>query len=149
MNLGLSKSPKDGRPRPATEGRARNMRAIKRTDTKPETVLRSLLHAQGYRFRKDFRLDLPKGRARPDIVFTRRKVAIFVDSCFWHVCPDHGRQPTSNEWYWTPKLRRNVERDRENDEALTEAGWLVIRVWEHEAADQAVNRIKKAMRDCS
>src|SRR5689334_13161972 len=107
-----------GSPVPATPGRSRNMAAIRRTDTKPEVELRRLLHARGLRFRKDFRLDLPGGRARPDIVFTRRKVAVFVDSCFWHVCPKHGREPTSNEWYWTPKLRRNVERDRQQDDLL-------------------------------
>ncbi|POM26678.1 Very short patch repair protein [Actinomadura rubteroloni] len=118
------------------------MRANRRSDTKPEIALRRALHAQGYRYRKDFRLDLAEGvRVRPDIVFTARKVAIFVDGCFWHVCPEHGRQPTSNEWYWTPKLRRNVERDRAADEALQAAGWRVVRLWEHVPLSDAVETV--------
>ncbi|WP_103561610.1 very short patch repair endonuclease [Actinomadura rubteroloni] len=129
-------------PRSASEGRSRNMRANRRSDTKPEIALRRALHAQGYRYRKDFRLDLAEGvRVRPDIVFTARKVAIFVDGCFWHVCPEHGRQPTSNEWYWTPKLRRNVERDRAADEALQAAGWRVVRLWEHVPLSDAVETV--------
>ncbi len=77
------------------------MRAIKRAGTKPEIALRSALHRLGYRYRKDHRLDLAEGlRVRPDIVFTARKVAVFVDGCFWHACPEHGRQPAVNEWYW-------------------------------------------------
>lgn len=77
------------------------MRANRRTDTKPELALRRELHRLGYRYRKDLRLDLGAVKVRPDIVFTARKVAIFVDGCFWHVCPEHGRQPTTNEWYCT------------------------------------------------
>lgn len=103
--------------------------------------MRRLLHGRGLRFRKDFRLDLPGGRVRPDVVFTKRKVAVFVDSCFWHVCPEHGREPTSNEWYWTPKLRRNVERDRQQDAWLADAGWSVVRVWEHVPLDDAADRV--------
>ncbi|PKW14110.1 T/G mismatch-specific endonuclease [Saccharopolyspora spinosa] len=119
------------------------MRANRRSDTKPEVALRSELHRQGYRYRKDHRLDLPTGvRVRPDIVFTRRKVAVFVDGCFWHVCPEHGRQPTRNEWYWSPKLRRNVERDRRADQALANAGWQVVRIWEHEILTDAVARVR-------
>ena len=115
------------------------MRANRRTDTKPELALRSALHRQGYRFRKDFRLDLDGGaRVRPDIAFTGRQVAVFVDGCFWHVCPQHGRDPAVNESYWSPKLRRNVERDRAADAALAAAGWRVVRVWEHQSLDEAV-----------
>jgi DNA mismatch endonuclease, patch repair protein len=129
-------------PRPLNEGRSRNMRANRRTGTKPEVALRSALHALGYRYRKDFRLDLPDGvRVRPDIVFTARKVAVFVDGCFWHVCPEHGREPTTNEWYWTPKLRRNMERDQVANAALTAAGWGVVRVWEHVPVPAAVGTI--------
>jgi DNA mismatch endonuclease, patch repair protein len=119
-------------PRSVSEGRSANMRANKRADTKPEIALRSALHRLGYRYRKDHRLDLTEGtRVRPDIVFTARKVAVFVDGCFWHACPEHGREPTVNEWYWAPKLRRNVARDRAADTALAAAGWRVIRLWEH------------------
>lgn len=122
------------------------MRANRRSNTKPEVALRSALHRLGYRYRKDHSLDLPNGvRVRPDIVFTRRKIAVFVDGCFWHVCPEHGREPTRNEWYWSPKLRRNVERDRRANEALTEAGWKVVRIWEHEPLPEAVTRVQAAV----
>ncbi|WP_197700699.1 very short patch repair endonuclease [Rhodococcus rhodochrous] len=130
---------------PLNEGRARNMRANRRVDSKPEIRLRKALHSQGLRFRKDYRMDINGLRVRPDIVFTRRKVAVFVDGCFWHVCPIHGRQPTRNEWYWTPKLRRNMERDRAADEALTDAGWTVVRIWEHEDQGAAVDAVIRAL----
>ncbi|WP_269778340.1 very short patch repair endonuclease [Rhodococcus rhodochrous] len=130
---------------PLNEGRARNMRANRRVDSKPEIRLRKALHGRGLRFRKDYRMDINGLRVRPDIVFTRRKVAVFVDGCFWHVCPLHGRQPTRNEWYWTPKLRRNMERDRAADEALTDAGWTVVRIWEHEDQGAAVDAVIRAL----
>src|ERR1700678_2764360 len=118
------------------------MRANRRTDTKPELAL----HARGLRYRKDFRLDLADGRrVRPDVVFTRRKVAVFVDGCFWHACPDHGSKPKSNEWYWSPKLARNVERDRAADDALAQAGWTVIRLWEHVPLADAVALVVAAV----
>jgi DNA mismatch endonuclease (patch repair protein) len=122
------------------------MRAIRRTNTKPETALRSALHRRGLRFRKDLRLDLAAGaRVRPDIVFTARRVAVFVDGCFWHACPEHGRDPAANEWYWAPKLRRNVERDRAGDAALAEAGWRVVRIWEHVPLDDAVAAVVREL----
>jgi DNA mismatch endonuclease (patch repair protein) len=125
-------------PTPQSEERSRNLRAIRRSDTKPEIRLRSLLHRQGLRFRKDHRIDLPDGvRVRPDVVFTRMKVAVFYDSCFWHACPDHGRRPAVNDWYWGPKLARTVQRDREATEALTRHGWAVVRIWEHDSLDDA------------
>ena len=133
-------------PRAASEGRSANMRAIKRAGTKPEIALRSALHRLGYRYRKDHRLDLAEGlRVRPDIVFTARKVAVFVDGCFWHACPEHGRQPAVNEWYWAPKLRRTVERDRAADLALAAAGWQVVRLWEHLPLDDATATVIAAL----
>lgn len=132
-------------PVPLNEGRSRNMQANRRSNTKPEVVLRSALHRLGYRYRKDLRLDLGVVRVRPDIVFTARKVAVFVDGCFWHVCPHHGRQPTTNEWYWTPKLRRNMERDQIVNAALKAAGWRVVRLWEHEALTTAVEAVVAAV----
>jgi DNA mismatch endonuclease (patch repair protein) len=133
-------------PHPSSLGRSANMKANRRTDTKPELALRRALHALGYRYRKDYRLDLAGGvRVRPDIVFTARRVAVFVDGCFWHCCPEHGTQPTANTWYWEPKLRRNVERDRAADAALSEAGWTVVRLWEHESLDAAVAEVASAL----
>ena len=122
------------------------MRANRRTDTKPELALRHALHRLGYRYRKDYRLDLDSGRrVRPDIAFTARKVAVFVDGCFWHACPEHGSKPRANEWYWGPKLVRNVERDRINDAALILAGWSVIRLWEHVPLEEAVRTVVTAI----
>jgi DNA mismatch endonuclease, patch repair protein len=129
-------------PQSLNPGRSANMRANRRSDTKPEMALRRALHARGFRYRKDYRLDLSGGRrVRPDIAFTARKVAVFVDGCFWHACPDHGSKPKNNEWYWSPKLARNVERDRANDAALAEDGWQVVRLWEHVPLDEAVTTV--------
>jgi DNA mismatch endonuclease (patch repair protein) len=109
------------------------MLANRRVDTTPELRLRSELHRRGLRFRKDFRILLTdRVSVRPDIVFTRARVAVFVDGCFWHGCPDHFQMPRINRGYWEPKLARNVERDRGADAALVGSGWRVIRVWEHE-----------------
>jgi DNA mismatch endonuclease, patch repair protein len=126
-------------------GRAANMRSNRRTDTKPELALRTALHAMGYRYRKDLRLDLPLRRVRPDIAFTSRKVAVFVDGCFWHACPEHGSKPKNNEWYWSPKLAKNVERDRAADAALVQAGWTVVRLWEHVPLADAVTLVISAV----
>jgi DNA mismatch endonuclease, patch repair protein len=133
-------------PHPSSPGRSANMRANRRTDTKPEMALRRALHKLGYRYRKDYRLDLDGGRrVRPDIAFTARRVAVFVDGCFWHACPQHGRNPAVNVNYWTPKLRRNVERDRAADQTLAAAGWQVVRVWEHESLEDAVASVIAAV----
>lgn len=123
-----------------------SMLGNKRTGTKPEIALRSALHAAGLRFRKDLRIDLDGARPRPDIVFTRAKVAVFVDGCYWHSCPVHATTPTRNADYWTPKLARNVERDREQDAALRKAGWTVVRVWEHVPTAEAVQTVLAALR---
>jgi DNA mismatch endonuclease (patch repair protein) len=82
---------------------------------------------------------------RPDIVFTRWRVAVFIDGCFWHACPEHGNVPGRNTGYWTSKLQRNVARDRRVDRAATGAGWLVIRAWEHESADAVAIRVTAAL----
>jgi DNA mismatch endonuclease (patch repair protein) len=133
-------------PLPLNPGRSANMKANRRTDTKPEMALRRALHARGYRYRKDYRLDLTGGRrVRPDIAFTARKVAVFVDGCFWHACPQHGTKPKNNEWYWSPKLQRNVDRDRANDEALAADGWRVVRLWEHVPLEEAVAAVIAAV----
>ncbi|MFI2231224.1 very short patch repair endonuclease [Nocardia testacea] len=136
-------------PAPLNAGRSRNMRANRRADTKPEVALRKALHRRGLRYRKDLRIEVGAVKVRPDIVFTRRKVAVFVDGCFWHVCPEHGRLPTTNDWYWAPKLRKNVERDRAADLALAEAGWAVVRLWEHEDLASAVTAVAAAVEDQS
>jgi len=78
-------------------------------------------------------------------VFTRRKVAVFVDGCFWHSCAEHGRTPSVNHSYWTPKLARTVERDALNNEALRQAGWVVVRVWEHQCTEDAIADVVAAI----
>lgn len=113
-------------------------------DTGPELAIRRQLHAAGYRFRVDF-TPLPGVRRKADIVFTRRKVAVFVDGCFWHSCPKHGTRPTANREWWAAKLARNVERDEETNRLLAAAGWTVVRVWEHEDASMAADRVLEAL----
>lgn len=122
-------------------GRSRNMASIRRSDTKPEVALRSALHRLGLRFRKDYPVRVNNKLIRPDIAFTKRRIAVFIDGCFWHSCPDHGRQPRVNGDYWSPKLRRNAARDREQTSALRSAGWIVVRFWEHESLESAAGVI--------
>jgi DNA mismatch endonuclease (patch repair protein) len=113
-------------------------------DTQPELLLRRILHRQGLRYRVHLRPE--RGiRRQADIVFTRAKVAVFVDGCFWHRCPEHGTEPKANSVWWKAKLDRNSERDRETDQALVAAGWTVIRVWEHEDPVEAAARVKAAL----
>jgi DNA mismatch endonuclease (patch repair protein) len=111
-----------------------------RRDTKPELALRRALHAHGYRYRIDWPLPgMPRRRA--DIAFTRRRLAIFVDGCFWHACPLHKGLPVNNRTWWAAKLAKNVRRDRETDEYLRTLGWTVLRFWEHESVDDAVRAV--------
>jgi DNA mismatch endonuclease (patch repair protein) len=116
------------------------MQANRSRDTGPELALRRLLHAAGLRYRVAAR-PLKGVRRTADIVFGPARVAVFVDGCFWHRCPQHATDPQSNSDYWKPKLERNVERDRETDAILAEAGWLSLRVWEHESPEKAARRI--------
>lgn len=111
-------------------------------DTGPELRLRSELHRRGLRFRVH-RPGLP---GRPDIVFTRARIAVFVDGCFWHRCPQHGVMPKSNSEWWRTKLDRNVERDREKDDALRQMGWRPLHVWEHEDPMEAAGRVEQVWR---
>jgi DNA mismatch endonuclease (patch repair protein) len=126
-------------------GVRRAMLANRRADTKPEIALRRVLHARGLRFRKDHQLALADRRVRPDVVFTRAKVAVFLDGCFWHRCPEHATTPATNTDYWIAKFERNVERDRAVDRSLTAEGWTVVRVWEHEDSGDAADRVAIAL----
>ena len=130
----------------SSPGTRASMLANKRTGTKPEVALRSALHTAGLRFRKDFPLALDGVKVRPDIVFTRAKVAVFVDGCFWHCCPIHGTQPSQNSDYWAPKLARNVERAREQDAVLAAHGWTAVRIWEHTPLEEAADTVQAAWR---
>jgi DNA mismatch endonuclease (patch repair protein) len=108
--------------------------------------LRSELHERGLRFRKDLLVRVGSTKVHPDIVFTRARVAVFVDGCFWHGCPEHQTVPKRNPEYWVPKLKRNVERDRESDAALSSEHWAIVRVWEHEDVATAGERIENLVR---
>jgi DNA mismatch endonuclease (patch repair protein) len=117
------------------------MLATRQRDTAAEIALRRALHAAGLRYRVD-RTVLPGTRRRADLVFSSERIAVFVDGCFWHGCPIHSSQPKANGSWWLDKLETNRRRDRDTDRRFTEAGWFVIRVWEHETAAEAAARIQ-------
>lgn len=121
-------------------------RANRRADTKPERALRSELHRRGLRFRKDHFVKVEQAKARVDVCFPKAAVAVFVDGCFWHVCPEHGVMPKSNTGYWTPKLRANVERDHRATSGFEAAGWSVLRIWEHVPVGEAADQIEAVVR---
>jgi DNA mismatch endonuclease (patch repair protein) len=122
------------------------MRGNRSRNTRPESRLRSLLHREGFRFRKDhlIRVGANEGASGPSLPAPR--VAVFVDGCFWNGCPQHGNSPRANADYWRKKLARNVSRDKAQLEALRANGWLVIRVWEHVAADEAARQVAGVLR---
>ncbi len=114
------------------------MSRIRGKDTKPEIVLRKLLWSAGYRYRLKSRLP-----GKPDIVFPRHKLAVFIDGCFWHGCPKHAVMPKTNRTFWREKLTRNMQRDREVNVRIREMGWRVVRVWEHEIRVSPIRCSKK------
>lgn len=105
------------------------MSAIRSENTKPEILLRRTLWNQGYRYRIHY------GKEKIDVAFTSRRLAVFVDGCFWHGCPIHSHLPKSHEGYWHPKLAKNIERDQAKNKRLEAEGWKVLRFWEHELGD--------------
>ncbi len=121
------------------------MRGNQRRDTRPELQIRSILHRRGLRFYVDKSVR-PNGRSvRADIVFPRLKVAVFVDGCFWHGCPDHGRHPQSNAEYWVWKLKQNRDRDARVTAVLRSEGWDVLRIWEHVPTEEAADQVELAL----
>lgn len=132
--------------RASSAGVSDRMACVRRRDTKPELELRRRLHAMGLRFRVD-RAILTDRRKRVDIVFGPARVAVLVDGCFWHGCPEHGVAPKSNAEFWKAKLARNRARDRETDARLATEGWQVIRIWEHEDPDRAADEIARVVRE--
>lgn len=120
------------------------MRSNKGRDTSPELALRKRVHRLGLRYRVNER-PIASLRRTADLVFPRWKLVVFVDGCFWHSCPDHGSTPTARRDWWAAKLERTVERDRETNAALRDAGWTVLRIWEHEDADEAAHRVAAAL----
>ncbi len=135
--------PANYRPAPSSAAARDRFRAQRRRDTAPELALRRLLHARGLRYRVDT-APLPGVRRRADVVFTRARVAVFVDGCFWHSCPVHATHPKANADWWRTKLEATVCRDRDTDATLAAAGWCVVRVWEHEPALETADRVAEA-----
>ncbi|MGP9695023.1 very short patch repair endonuclease [Brachybacterium sp. AOP25-B2-12] len=119
-------------PRPSSDAARRTMRANRRRDTSIELAVRRRIHAAGLRYRVDFPADDSDRRRRADIVFTRARLAVFIDGCFWHGCPLHYVEPRRNAGYWRPKIARNMERDLDSTRRLVAAGWTVQRYWEHQ-----------------
>lgn len=118
----------------------RSMLSNRRRDTKPELSVRRELHRRGFRYRVDHP-PIESPRRRADIVFTRHRVAVFIDGCFWHGCPDHCKLPKTNTDYWHKKIAANAARDTDTDHALRTAGWTVMRFWAHVPRDQIVESV--------
>src|SRR5262249_14274935 len=122
------------------------MQGNRSRDTKPELALRSAVHALGLRYRVSTR-PLTDVRLTADLVFRVAKVAVFMDGCFWHGCPEHGTWVATNSTYWADKISRNQQRDVRINDLLTKAGWLVVRIWEHEPPQEAALHIAAVVRD--
>lgn len=131
-------------PQPRDAATRRRLSAQGQRDTKPEIRLRSALHRRGLRYRVDCSIPVPRRRA--DIVFPKQRVAVFVDGCYWHGCPDHATVPKHNADWWRSKLEANMERDRDTRQRLEAEGWIVLRVWEHQDPEQAAAEIEAAVR---
>nr|WP_269436139.1 very short patch repair endonuclease [Saccharothrix sp. NRRL B-16348] len=122
-----------------------SMRGNRGRDTAPEMRLRSMLHARGLRYRVSTR-PMVEVRRTADVVFPRVKVAVFVDGCYWHGCPEHYRPASTNSEFWRQKIEGNKQRDETTNRLLGEAGWTVIRAWEHEDPAAVVERVARAVR---
>lgn len=120
------------------------MSSARRRDTAPEVLLRRELHRRGRRFRVVAKVP-GNNRRTIDVAFTRQRLAVFVDGCFWHCCPEHGTQPRANSSWWELKLSANRNRDRDTDRLLTEAGWTVLRIWEHVEVGEAADQVEDAL----
>ncbi|MFF6791560.1 very short patch repair endonuclease [Streptomyces filamentosus] len=123
-----------------TESTRSRMSRQRSRDTGVEMALRRALHASGFRYRVH-RRPLKGVRREADVVFGPAKVAVFVDGCFWHGCPEHATWPKRNSAFWREKIEKNRARDRNTDARLREAGWASVRVWEHESAIEAAARV--------
>lgn len=132
----------------SSETARRTMVANRGRDTRLELAVRSKVHARGLRYYVS-RRPVAGLRRTADLLFPRRRVAVFLDGCFWHRCPQHFTMPKANQDYWSAKIARNVERDLETDQLLTQAGWSVLRFWEHESADAIADLIECSVRDRS
>ncbi len=121
------------------------MLANRGRDTLPELAVRSGLHRRGLRYRVNARPE-PALRRTADLVFVGARVAVFIDGCFWHGCPQHATRPQKNAEWWAAKLDRNKERDTDTSRQLEQSGWLVLRFWEHEPTEKIVDAVEDAVR---
>ena len=128
----------------SSEGVRASMRSNRGRDTGPELALRRAVHALGLRYRVSAR-PIPSVRRTADLAFLRARVAVFLDGCFWHGCPTHHTVAVTNADYWAKKVRENRERDAETDRLLCEAGWISVRVWEHDDPAVAALRVQQAV----
>lgn len=120
------------------------MSAAKRRETAPELALRKVLHRRGLRYRVTY--PVPGQRRRTiDVAFIRHRLAVFVDGCFWHGCPEHGTSPRQNSQWWQTKLAANEARDRDTDAVLASQGWRVMRAWEHEDPEKVADEIQRLL----
>jgi len=122
------------------------MRGNKARDTEPELAVRRLLHAEGLRYLVNARPD-PDLRRTADVLFPKRRIAVFIDGCYWHGCPEHYTVPKANGEFWREKLIRNRARDAETTRLLTERGWRVMRYWTHESPRTIADSVSQAVRD--
>ena len=116
------------------------MRGNRSRDTKPELAVRRLLHHRGLRYRVNVR-PLPALRRTADIVFPGKRIAVFIDGCYWHGCPEHYVASKSNSDYWRPKIAATQARDAETSALLSSAGWVVLRYWSHASPNDVVDSI--------
>jgi DNA mismatch endonuclease (patch repair protein) len=129
----------------SSEAARRTMQGSRGRDTKAELAVRRLVHARGLRYRVNARPERDFRRTA-DLLFTRARVAVFIDGCYWHGCPEHFSMPATNLEYWEGKIGRNRRRDIETTAVLEERGWMVLRFWEHEAPSSAADRIVVTVR---
>lgn len=141
----MTPSPEPERIQPSAAVSAK-FAALRSADTLPELRLRRLLHRRGLRYRVQYKVPgLP--RRRVDIAFTRARLVVMVDGCFWHGCPQHGPTPKTNTLWWMDKFAKNQARDRDTNVRLAELGWTVLRVWEHIPVEEAAELTEKAYRE--
>lgn len=128
----------------SSDATRRSMQGNRGRDTKPELAVRSAVHRRGIRYRVSVRPQ-PEFARTADLVLRKTRIAVFVDGCFWHGCPDHRTQPATNSRFWADKIARNIERDTETTEYLQQSGWTVLRFWEHEDPEAVADRVQQAV----
>jgi DNA mismatch endonuclease (patch repair protein) len=130
--------------KPSSTAVSRRMARTRGFDNPRERAIRSALHRLGFRFRIHHR-GIPGTTRTIDIAFTRWRLAVFCDGCFWHGCPIHATHPKANAQFWRNKISTNISRDRDSDTRLNADGWTVFRTWEHESVDEVVAEVVRLL----